>query len=180
MRSGTVASVNLIAALIVALQEDPCEASKINVYSSLAERAESARATAARFLEEGSDGMRLDRDTKARKDIQQGSLPILRSPSRGRSDLKQVGRPSRCRRIMGGVDVLIDKPASASVTSFSISLPKSGTRFSPSIYRSLLRGPDRRPPHVRAGSGVILQDRIHQRHRRPALLRDYNATKAGH
>src|SRR5581483_10436933 len=66
-------------------------------------------ATAARFLEEGSAVVVLDRDGEARKRIQQQLPDLAGTVDADVSDLKQVEAAFHdAVRLMGGVDVLVN------------------------------------------------------------------------
>src|SRR5689334_12270712 len=66
-------------------------------------------ATAARFLEEGSEVVVLDRDTEGRKQIQEQLPKLAGTVNADVSSLKQVEAAfAEAAKMMGGVDVLIN------------------------------------------------------------------------
>jgi Short-chain alcohol dehydrogenase of unknown specificity len=86
-------------------------------------------ATAARFLEEGSVVCVLDRDAAGRRKIahELGALAgVLEGDVSNLDDVKAAF--AEAVGLMGGVDVLINNAGISIRITFSISLPRSGTK----------------------------------------------------
>ena len=135
-------------------------------------------ATAARFLEEGSQVCILDRDAKACEAIRQQLPQISEAIIADVTNLMQVEAAfADAVRVMDGSRC----PHQQCRHQHPPQLPRHHSRrvgqsHRRKSHRSLLRSPNRRPPHdgaffVRARHGSDSANRFHQRHHGLSLLR---------
>ncbi|MGA7379282.1 MAG: SDR family oxidoreductase [Terriglobales bacterium] len=138
-------------------------------------------ATVSRFLEEGSVVCVLDRDAKAREQIQKQLPGLAGTLAADVSDLKQVQSAfAEALRIMGGVDVLINN-AGISIRHNFLDIPPEewdkvmGVNLTGVFYVAQIAA-----RHMwERGNGVILQTASTNGIMGYPYYADYNATKAG-
>ena len=138
-------------------------------------------ATAARFLEEGSAVVVLDRDAKAREQISR-QLPQLTGTVHGDvSDLKQVQAAfAEAVRLMGGVDVLINNAGISIRHNFLEITPEEWDKVIAVNLTGVFYVAQIAAKHMwERGSGVILQTASTNGVMGYPYYADYNATKAG-
>jgi meso-butanediol dehydrogenase / (S,S)-butanediol dehydrogenase / diacetyl reductase len=138
-------------------------------------------ATASRFLEEGSLVCVLDRDAKARAEIQR-QLPALAGVlAADVSDLKQVQSAfAEAVRIMGGVDVLINNAGISIRHNFLDITPAEWDKVIAVNLTGVFYVAQTAARHMwEQGSGVILQTASTNGVKGYPYYADYNATKAG-
>src|SRR6185437_6733227 len=138
-------------------------------------------ATAARFLEEGSAVVVLDRDDKGRAQIQ-SQLPNLTGTVHADvSDLKQVvGAFVEAVRLLGGVDVLINNAGISIRHNFLDITPAEWDKVMAVNLTGVFYVAQTAARHMwERGSGVILQTASTNGLVGQPYYADYNATKAG-
>src|SRR3954447_7826533 len=138
-------------------------------------------ATAARFLEEGSDVCILDRDPKAR-DVIRKKLPDLSGAlAADVSDLKQVRSAfENAINLMGGVDVLINNAGISIRHNFLDITPEEWDKVLAVNLTGVFYVAQTAARHMwERGSGVILQTASTNGIVGYPYYADYNATKAG-
>jgi meso-butanediol dehydrogenase / (S,S)-butanediol dehydrogenase / diacetyl reductase len=138
-------------------------------------------ATAARFLEEGSAVVVLDRDAKSRKQIQEQLPKLAGTVDADVSNLKQVEAAfSEAVRLMGGVDVLINNAGISIRHNFLDITPTEWDRIIAVNLTGVFYVAQTAAKHMWAqGSGVILQTASTNGLVGQPYYADYNATKAG-
>lgn len=138
-------------------------------------------ATAARFLEEGSAVVVLDRDAKARERIR-GQLPKLAGiVDADVSNLKQVQAAfSEAVRLMGGVDVLINNAGISIRHNFLDITPEEWDMVMAVNLTGVFYMAQTAAKHMwERGGGAILQTASTNGVMGYPYYADYNATKAG-
>ncbi len=138
-------------------------------------------ATAARFLEEGSSVVVLDRDTNARAQIQSQLPKLAGTVAADVSDLKQVQAAfAEALRLMGGVDVLINNAGISIRHSFLDITPEEWDKVIAVNLTGVFYVAQTAARHMwERGSGVILQTASTNGLMGYPFYADYNATKAG-
>jgi meso-butanediol dehydrogenase / (S,S)-butanediol dehydrogenase / diacetyl reductase len=138
-------------------------------------------ATAARFLEEGSAVVVLDRDAKGRKQIQEQLPQLAGTVDADVSNLKQVEAAfSEAVRLMGSVDVLINNAGISIRHNFLDITPTEWDRIIAVNLTGVFYVAQTVAKHMWAqGSGVILQTASTNGLVGQPYYADYNATKAG-
>lgn len=138
-------------------------------------------ATASRFLEEGSSVCVLDRDPKAREQIQKQLPGLAGVLAADVSDLKQVQSAfSAAVRIMGGVDVLINNAGISIRHNFLEITPTEWDKVIAVNLTGVFYMAQTAARHMfDRGSGVILQTASTNGVMGYPYYADYNATKAG-
>jgi NAD(P)-dependent dehydrogenase (short-subunit alcohol dehydrogenase family) len=138
-------------------------------------------ATAARFLEEGSVGCVLDRDSKAREQIQRQLPNLAGTVNADVSNLKQVQAAfADALRMMGGVDVLINNAGISIRHSFLDITPEEWDKVMAVNLTGVFYMAQTAARHMwERGSGVILQTASTNGSMGYPYYADYNATKAG-
>jgi len=138
-------------------------------------------ATAARFLEEGSAVVVLDRDAKGRKQIQEQLPKLAGTVDADVSNLKQVEAAfSEAVRLMGGVDVLINNAGISISHNFLDITPADWDRIIAVNLTGVFYVAQTAAKNMWAqGSGVILQTASTNGLVGQPYYADYNATKAG-
>jgi len=138
-------------------------------------------ATAARFLEEGSAVVVLDRDAKGRKQIQEQLPKLAGTVDADVSNLKQVEAAfSEAVRLMGGVDVLINNAGISIRHNFLDITPADWDRIIAVNLTGVFYVAQTAAKNMWAqGSGVILQTASTNGLVGQPYYADYNATKAG-
>jgi meso-butanediol dehydrogenase / (S,S)-butanediol dehydrogenase / diacetyl reductase len=138
-------------------------------------------ATAARFLEEGSAVCVLDRDAKARKEIQQQLPTIAGTLDADVSNLQQVQAGfAEAVRLMGGVDVLINNAGISIRHNFLDITPQEWDQVIAVNLTGVFYMAQTAARHMwERGSGVILQTASTNGIMGYPFYADYNATKAG-
>jgi meso-butanediol dehydrogenase/(S,S)-butanediol dehydrogenase/diacetyl reductase len=138
-------------------------------------------ATAARFLEESSSVVVLDRDSKGRKQIQEQLPKLAGTVDADVSNLKQVEAAfSEAVRLMGGVDVLINNAGISIRHNFLDITPAEWDRIIAVNLTGVFYVAQTAAKHMWAqGSGVILQTASTNGLVGQPYYADYNATKAG-
>ncbi len=138
-------------------------------------------ATAARFLEEGSSVVVLDRDAKGRKQIEAQLPKLAGTVDADVSNLTQVETAfAGAVRMMGGVDVLINNAGISIRHNFLDITPAEwdkviAVNLTGVFYMAQTAAKDM----WRQGSGVILQTASTNGLVGQPYYADYNATKAG-
>src|ERR1700726_2026949 len=138
-------------------------------------------ATAARFLEEGSAVCILDRDSKARAQIQHQLPDLAATLDADVSKLKEVQSAfDDAVRIMGGVDVLINNAGISIRHNFLDITPEEWDKVIAVNLTGVFYVAQTAAPHMwERGSGVILQTASTNGVMGYPYYADYNATKAG-
>jgi len=138
-------------------------------------------ATAARFLEEGSSVVVLDRDAKGRKQIQDQLPKLAGTVDADVSNLKQVGAAfAEAVRMMGGVDVLINNAGISIRHNFLDITPEEWDKIIAVNLTGVFYVAQTAARHMwERGSGVILQTASTNGIVGQPYYADYNATKAG-
>ncbi len=138
-------------------------------------------ATAARFLEEGSVVCVLDRDAKAREQIQRQLPGLAGTVDADVSNLKQVRDAfAEAIRIMGGVDVLINNAGISIRHKFIEITPEEWDKVIAVNLTGVFYMAQTAARHMwERGSGVILQTASTNGIMGYPYYADYNATKAG-
>jgi len=138
-------------------------------------------ATAARFLEEGSQVVVLDRDAKGRDQIQR-ALPALKGTvAADVSNLKEVQSAfAEAVKLMGAVDVLINNAGISIRHSFLDITPGEWDKIFAVNLTGVFYVAQTAAKHMwERGSGVILQTASTNGFVGQPYYADYNATKAG-
>jgi meso-butanediol dehydrogenase / (S,S)-butanediol dehydrogenase / diacetyl reductase len=138
-------------------------------------------ATASRFLEEGSVVCVLDRDARAREQIQKQLPGLAGTLAADVSDLKQVQSAfAEALRIMGGVDVLINNAGISIRHNFLDIPPEEWDRVMAVNLTGVFYVAQIAARHMwERGNGVILQTASTNGIMGYPYYADYNATKAG-
>jgi len=138
-------------------------------------------ATAARFLEEGSVVVVLDRDTEGRKQIQQQLSKLAGTVNADVSNLKQVEAAfAEAAKMMGGVDVLINNAGISIRHNFLDITPEEWDKIMAVNLTGVFYVAQTAAKHMwKQGSGIILQTASTNGLVGQPFYADYNATKAG-
>jgi meso-butanediol dehydrogenase/(S,S)-butanediol dehydrogenase/diacetyl reductase len=138
-------------------------------------------ATAARFLEEGSSVVVLDRDAKGRKQIEAKLLSLAGTVDADVSNLKQVEAAfAEAVRLMGGVDVMINNAGISIRHNFLEITPEEWDKIIAVNLTGVFYMAQTAAKHMwHQGSGVILQTASTNGLVGQPYYADYNATKAG-
>jgi len=138
-------------------------------------------ATAARFLEEGSQVCVLDRDAKGRAEIQRQLPGLAGTVDADVSNFAQVQAAfSEAIRIMGGVDVLINNAGISIRHNFLEITPEEWDKVIAVNLTGVFYVAQAAARHMwTRGSGVILQTASTNGVMGYPFYADYNATKAG-
>lgn len=138
-------------------------------------------ATAARFLEEGSAVVVLDRDPQGRKQIQSQLPGLAGTVDANVSNLKQVEAAfADAVRLLGGVDVLINNAGISMRHNFLEITPEEWDRIIAVNLTGAFYVAQTAARHMwQRGSGVILQTASTNGLVGQPYYADYNATKAG-
>ncbi len=138
-------------------------------------------ATAVRFLEEGSVVCVLDRDTKAREQIQRQLPNLAGTVNADVSNLKQVQAAfADAVRMMGGVDVLINNAGISIRHNFLDITPEEWDKVIAVNLTGVFYMAQTAARYMwERGSGVILQTASTNGVVGQPYYADYNATKAG-
>jgi meso-butanediol dehydrogenase / (S,S)-butanediol dehydrogenase / diacetyl reductase len=138
-------------------------------------------ATAARFLEEGSAVVVLDRDGKARERIHQELPALAGTVDADVSNLKQVQAAfAEAVRLMGGVDVLINNAGISIRHNFLDITAEEWDKVLAVNLTGVFYMAQTAARHMwERGSGVILQTASTNGIVGHPYYADYNATKAG-
>jgi len=138
-------------------------------------------ATAARFLEEGSSVVVLDRDAQGRKQIQEKLPNLAGTVDADVSNLKQVQAAfAEAVRLMGGVDVLINNAGISIRHNFLDITPEEWDKIVAVNLTGVFYVAQTAARHMwERGSGVILQTASTNGIVGQPYYADYNATKAG-
>ncbi|MGH9537426.1 MAG: SDR family NAD(P)-dependent oxidoreductase [Terriglobales bacterium] len=138
-------------------------------------------ATAARFLEEGSVVVVLDRDTEGRKQIQQQLPKLAGTVNADVSNLKQVETAfAEAVKMMGGVDVLINNAGVSIRHNFLDITPEEWDKIMAVNLTGVFYVAQTAAKHMwKQGSGIILQTASTNGLVGQPFYADYNATKAG-
>ena len=138
-------------------------------------------ATAARFLEEGSSVVVLDRDAKGRKQIESQLPKLAGTVDADVSNLKQVEAAfADAVRLMGGVDVLINNAGISIRHNFLDITPDEWDKVIAVNLTGVFYVAQTAARHMwERGSGVILQTASTNGLVGQPYYADYNATKAG-
>jgi NAD(P)-dependent dehydrogenase (short-subunit alcohol dehydrogenase family) len=138
-------------------------------------------ATAARFLQEGSVVCVLDRDAKARAEIQCHLPGLARTLDADVSNLKQVQAAfAEALKVMGGVDVLINNAGISIRHNFLDITPGEWDKIIAVNLTGVFYVAQTAARHMwERGSGVILQTASTNGVMGYPYYADYNATKAG-
>jgi meso-butanediol dehydrogenase/(S,S)-butanediol dehydrogenase/diacetyl reductase len=138
-------------------------------------------ATAARFLEEGSSVVVLDRDAKGRKQIEAKLLSLAGTVDADVSNLKQVEAAfAEAVRLMGGVDVMINNAGISIRHNFLEITPDEWDKIIAVNLTGVFYMAQTAAKHMwHQGSGVILQTASTNGLVGQPYYADYNATKAG-
>ena len=138
-------------------------------------------ATAARFLEEGSTVVVLDRDAKGRAQIQSQLPKLAGTVDADVSNLKQVEAAfAEAVRLMGGVDVLINNAGISIRHNFLDITPEEWDKTIAVNLTGVFYMAQTAARHMwKRGSGVILQTASTNGLMGYPFYADYNATKAG-
>jgi meso-butanediol dehydrogenase / (S,S)-butanediol dehydrogenase / diacetyl reductase len=138
-------------------------------------------ATAARFLEEGSRVVVLDRDAKGRKQIAAQLPKLAGTVDADVSNLKQVEAAfAEAVRLMGGVDVLINNAGISIRHKFLDITPEEWDKIIAVNLTGVFYVAQTAARHMwERGSGVILQTASTNGIVGQPYYADYNATKAG-
>ena len=138
-------------------------------------------ATAARFLEEGSSVVVLDRDAKGRKQIAAQLPNLAGTVDADVSNLKQVEAAfAEAVRLMGGVDVLINNAGISIRHNFLDITPEEWDKIIAVNLTGVFYVAQTAARHMwERGSGVILHTASTNGIVGQPYYADYNATKAG-
>jgi meso-butanediol dehydrogenase / (S,S)-butanediol dehydrogenase / diacetyl reductase len=138
-------------------------------------------ATAARFLEEGSSVVVLDRDAKGRKQIEAKLPKLAGTVDADVSNLKQVeSAVAEAARMMGGLDVLINNAGISIRHKFLDITPAEWDKIIAVNLTGVFYMAQTVAKHMwQQGSGVILQTASTNGLVGQPYYADYNATKAG-
>ncbi len=138
-------------------------------------------ATAARFLEEGSAVVVLDRDAKGRKQIEAQLPKLAGTVDADVSNLKQVETAfAEAVRMMGGVDVLINNAGISIRHNFLDITPTEWDKILAVNLTGVFYMAQTAAKHMwQRGNGVILQTASTNGLVGQPYYADYNATKAG-
>jgi meso-butanediol dehydrogenase/(S,S)-butanediol dehydrogenase/diacetyl reductase len=138
-------------------------------------------ATAARFLEEGSSVVVLDRDGKGRVQIQAQLPQLAGTVDADVSNLEQVQAAfAEALRLMGGVDVLINNAGISVRHNFLDITPDEWDKMMAVNLTGVFYVAQTAARHMfERGSGVILQTASTNGLVGQPYYADYNATKAG-
>jgi meso-butanediol dehydrogenase / (S,S)-butanediol dehydrogenase / diacetyl reductase len=138
-------------------------------------------ATAARFLEEGSAVVVLDRDAKGRTQIQTQLPKLTGTVDADVANLKQVEAAfAEAVRLMGGVDVLINNAGISIRHNFLDITPEEWDKVIAVNLTGVFYVAQTVARHMwERGSGVILQTASTNGVMGYPYYADYNATKAG-
>jgi meso-butanediol dehydrogenase/(S,S)-butanediol dehydrogenase/diacetyl reductase len=138
-------------------------------------------ATAARFLEEGSSVVVLDRDAQGRKQIQEKLPNLAGTVDADVSNLKQVQAAfAEAVRLMGGVDVLINNAGISIRHNFLDITPEEWDKIVAVNLTGVFYVAQTAARHMwERGSGVILHTASTNGIVGQPYYADYNATKAG-
>ena len=138
-------------------------------------------ATAARFLEEGSKVVVLDRDAKGRKQIEAKLPNLAGTVDADVSNLKQVETAfAEAVRMMGGVDVMINNAGISIRHNFLDITPAEWDKVMAVNLTGVFYMAQTAAKHMwQQGSGVILQTASTNGLVGQPFYADYNATKAG-
>jgi 3-oxoacyl-[acyl-carrier protein] reductase len=138
-------------------------------------------ATAARFLEEGSKVVVLDRDAKGRKQIEAQLPNLAGTVDADVSDLKQVeGAFAEAVKMMGAVDVMINNAGISIRHNFLDITPAEWDRIIAVNLTGVFYMAQTAAKHMwQQGSGAILQTASTNGLVGQPFYADYNATKAG-
>jgi NAD(P)-dependent dehydrogenase (short-subunit alcohol dehydrogenase family) len=138
-------------------------------------------ATAARFLEEGSQVVVLDRDEKGRAEIQRQLPTLAGTVAADVSILPQVESAfAQAAQIMGGVDVLINNAGISIRHKFLDITPQEWNRMMAVNLTGIFYMAQTAARHMwERGSGIILQTASTNGLVGQPFYADYNATKAG-
>jgi 3-oxoacyl-[acyl-carrier protein] reductase len=138
-------------------------------------------ATAARFLEEGSAVVVLDRDAKGRKQIEAQLPKLAGTVDADVSNLKQVEAAfAEAVRMMGGMDVLINNAGISIRHNFLDITPVEWDKIIAVNLTGVFYMAQTAAKHMwKQGSGVILQTASTNGLVGQPFYADYNATKAG-
>jgi meso-butanediol dehydrogenase/(S,S)-butanediol dehydrogenase/diacetyl reductase len=138
-------------------------------------------ATAARFLEEGSAVVVLDRDAKARAQIYSQLPKLAGTVDADVSNLKQVQSAfAEAVRLMGGVDVLINNAGISIRHNFLDITPEEWDKVIAVNLTGVFYMAQTAARHMfERGSGAILQTASTNGLVGYPFYADYNATKAG-
>ena len=138
-------------------------------------------ATAARFLEEGSAVVVLDRDAKARAQIYSQLPKLAGTVDADVSNLKQVQSAfAEAGRLMGGVDVLINNAGISIRHNFLDITPEEWDKVIAVNLTGVFYMAQTAARHMfERGSGAILQTASTNGLVGYPFYADYNATKAG-
>src|ERR1700686_4356927 len=138
-------------------------------------------ATAARFLEEGSTVIVLDRDAKGRAQIQSQLPKLAGTVNADVSNLKQVQAAfAEAIRLMGGGDVLVNNAGISIRHSFLDITPEEWDKVIAVNLTGVFYVAQTAARHMmERGSGVILQTASTNGVMGYPFYADYNATKAG-
>ncbi|MBS1850306.1 MAG: SDR family oxidoreductase [Acidobacteria bacterium] len=138
-------------------------------------------ATAARFLEEGSAVVVLDRDARGREEIQHQLPRLAGTVAADVSDLKQVQSAfAGAVRLMGGVDVLINNAGISIRHNFLDITPEEWDKVLAVNLTGVFYVAQTAARHMwEHGGGVILQTASTNGIMGYPYYADYNATKAG-
>jgi NAD(P)-dependent dehydrogenase (short-subunit alcohol dehydrogenase family) len=138
-------------------------------------------ATAARFLEEGSAVVVLDRDGKGRRQIQSQLPKLAGTVDADVSNLQQVHAAfGEAVRLMGGVDVLINNAGISIRHNFLEITPAEWDKIIAVNLTGVFYMAQTAARHMwERGSGVILQTASTNGLVGQPYYADYNATKAG-
>ncbi len=138
-------------------------------------------ATAARFLEEGSAVVVLDRDAKGRAQIQSQLPKLAGVVNADVSNLKQVAEAFvEAVRLLGGVDVLVNNAGISIRHNFLDITPEEWDKVIAVNLTGVFYMAQTAARHMwERGSGVILQTASTNGLVGQPFYADYNATKAG-
>jgi meso-butanediol dehydrogenase/(S,S)-butanediol dehydrogenase/diacetyl reductase len=138
-------------------------------------------ATAARFLEEGSAVVVLDRDARGRAQIQSQLPKLAGAVDADVSNLKQVAAAfGEAVRLMGGVDVLVNNAGISIRHKFLDITPEEWDQIIAVNLTGVFYVAQTAARHMwERGSGVILQTASTNGLVGYPFYADYNATKAG-
>jgi NAD(P)-dependent dehydrogenase (short-subunit alcohol dehydrogenase family) len=137
-------------------------------------------ATAARFLEEGSSVVVIDRDARGRKQIQELLPKLAGTVDADVSDLKQVEAAfAEAVVTMGGVDVLINNAGISIRHNFLDITPAEWDKIIAVNLTGVFYMAQTAAKHMWQRGGVILQTASTNGLVGQPYYADYNATKAG-